>query len=326
MTDKNRPQDRPSSSASVEEAKRRGAGLLGPQAAVAPYVGIAGFMTPQEVRAVAADAYTIGGFGTPTYGGRKLAIGVLASWKTLNGVPPGNPKRYPKIEEVRSILDAAAAPYAHRSPWQPATEGTDFDLKARCLRIIHYNSREPNLVAQLDRLCEAAGPNLDGFQLNIAWPPEEDVRWWADDHPTMRVILQVNRAMFSNVARNPQLLAGELRKKYWPRVTDFLFDMSGGTGASVDIAEATRVLEALYGAFGGAAAGGANIGIAGGLGPSAVVALKPLFERWPDLSIDAESGVRDKDDALDGEKARQFVHRALGVMPPAPPETRTTPA
>ena len=108
-------------------------------------------------------------------------------------------------------------------------------------------------------------------------------------------------------------------------MTDILFDMSGGTGAAIDVAETERVLEALYGSFGGADAGGANIGVAGGLDPVAVVALAPLFARWPDLTIDAEGRLRDKDDALDCEKARQFVHRSLGVMPLPARKTTTAP-
>lgn len=328
MTTPERPADWPSASELIEEGRRHGVGLLGPQAKVTPYVGIAGFMTPDEVRSVAADAYTIGGFGTPRRGGRRLAVGVLVSWKTLNGQPPGQPSRYPKIGDVRAILDAAAAPYAHRSPWQPETEGADFDLKSRCLRIVHYNTKEPGLGGQLDRICEAAGEHLDGFQLNVVWPDPAEIRAWAQDHPTMRIVLQVNRPMFSNVARDPQLLVNEIGAKYVPWITDVLFDMSGGTGASADLAEAENALSFLYGAFDGAAKGGIGIGIAGGLHWQNVADLSRLFDRWPDLSIDAEGRLRDKGtDALNCESAREFARRALGVMtdPTATPKTTTTP-
>lgn len=323
MTDKDKPQDWPgpddldpgSLAEMMRKARAHGVGLLGPQAQVRAYDGIAGFMSPEEVRAVAADSGVIATHGTPHFGGRRLAIGVLVSWKTLNGQPAGQPSRYPKLERVREIIDAAAEPYHHKAPWQPETEGTVFDLQSRCLRIIHYNTREPNLLAQLDRLCEIAGPNLDGFQLNMVWPPEEDIRSWAQDHPTMRIILQVNRSMFSNVARKPQLLTGEIARRYYPWITDILFDMSSGTGAPADLDEASAALVALYEAFGGAEKGGLGIGLAGGLDPVSVWNLKPLFERWPDLSIDAEGRLRDKNDAMDCEKAREYVRRAHGVMP-----------
>ena len=335
MTDKQRPPDwpgpgdleKPSLKKLMEEGRKHGVGMAGSQAKVVPYTGVTGFMSPEDVKAVCADAYTISGFDTPIYGGRKLAVGVLASWKTLIGEPAGQPGRYPKIEDVRAIIDAAAEPYGHYSPalGQKPSDGTTFDLKARCLRMIHYNSKEPNLFAQIDRLCEIAGPNLDGFQLNMVWPREDEIRSLAQDYPTLRFILQINSRMYASVSRSPQLLATEIAKKYSPWVTDVLFDMSGGTGQPADLADAERALEALYMTLGGADGGGTNIGVAGGLDWHSVVGLKRLFDRWPDLSIDAEGRLRDKADALNCEMAREYVRRAAGVMPHRPSETRTAP-
>lgn len=324
MSTPERPHDWPSASEFIENARAHRVGLLGPQAKVVPYTGVTGFMSPADVKAVCADAYTISGFDTPIYGGRRLAMGVLASWKTLNGEPAGQPGRYPKIEDVRAIIDAAAEPYAHRAEWQSEGEGTTFDLKARCLRMIHYNSREPGLIGQIDRLCAIGGPNLDGFQLNMIWPSGDEIKALATDYPTLRFVLQVNRAMFSNVKRSPQILATEIAKKYGPSITDVLFDMSGGTGQEIDLAETEQVLDALYGALGGADAGGIGIGVAGGLHWQNVVRLRPLFDRWPDLSIDAEGRLRDKaNDALNAELAREYVRRAAGSMPHRTPETKT---
>jgi len=317
----------------IENARRHGAGLLGPQAQVMPYVGIAGFTDVHEVRSIAADLYTMRPYGQPDLGGRRLAVGVLVSWKTLNGQPAGDPERYPKIERVRTLLDAATAPIAHYSPalGQKPEDGTTMAIADRTLRLIHYNSREPGLPAQVERLCAAAGPNLDGFQFNIAWPKDEDIRAIAQDYPALRIVLQVNREMFSNVGRSPQLLTAEIAKRYDPYVTDILFDMSGGTGAAIDFKETEKVLESLYGAFGGAEHGGLGIGIAGGLDYKNVYDLKPLFERWPDLSIDAEGRVRDAYKDAQGkpvtylnENAREFARRALWPLPRRP-ETPTTP-
>ncbi len=311
---------------SIENVRKDKLGIFGPRAKLVPYTGVTGFMSVADVRAVAADAYTASGFDTPTRGGRKLAIGVLASWKTLNGEPPGPPGRYPKLEDIRAVIDAAAETYHHRAVWQPEGEGASFDLKTRCLRMIHYSSKEPNLSAQIDRLCEIAGPNLDGFQLNMTWPREDEIRALAQARPTLRLILQINSRMYSGVSRSPQLLATEVAKKYSPWVTDVLFDMSGGFGLSADLAEAEYALEALYTTLGGADAGGISIGVAGGLCWQSVVGLKRLFDRWPDLSIDAEGRLRDKTtDALNREMAREYVRRAAGVMPHRTPKTETTP-
>jgi hypothetical protein len=306
-------------------AKKRASGYdpVGlPMGRITPYTGIAGFTSAREVRAVAADTYTISGFGTPLYGRRQLAIGVLVSHETFSGAPPRKfPERYPAIGEVRKILDAASEPYVHRAPWQLETEGTTFDLHSRCLRMIHYNGPGVGLCARLDQLCDIAGPNLDGFQLNMPWPPAEEMKAWAMDHPTMRLVLQVNRRMYANVAQTPQRLVDEIAKTYMPWcLTDILFDLSGGGGRKIGLAQADEVLTALYGAFGGQV----GIGLAGGLDWVAVWDLKPLFEKWPDLSIDAEGNIRDivrdpKDrekilsNAL-GEAAREYARRAFSVM------------
>src|SRR5687768_4904826 len=93
MSDKSRPHDWPSPTEFIENARKHGVGLLGPQAKIDAYTGIAGFMSPAEVKAVVADAYTISGFGTPIYGGRTLAVGVLVSWETLCGQPAERPGR-----------------------------------------------------------------------------------------------------------------------------------------------------------------------------------------------------------------------------------------
>src|SRR5687768_7914235 len=45
MTEKQRPHDWPSATEFIEEGRRHGVGLLGPQAPIIPYVGVAGFTT-----------------------------------------------------------------------------------------------------------------------------------------------------------------------------------------------------------------------------------------------------------------------------------------
>ena len=342
MTDKQRPADwpgpddleKPSLKELMERGRRHGVGLAGPQAPIMPYLGIAGFTSVHEVRSIAGDLYTIRPYGTPALGGRRLAVGVLASWKTLNGLPAGNPERYPKIEDVRALLDAAAEPVRHYASGlgQTETDGTTLPIADRTLRLIHYNSREPDLPAQVARLCEAAGPNLQGFQLNVVWPKSEEIRDIAQEYPTLRLVLQINRAMFSNLGRSVQRLTDELRAKYFPYVTDFLFDMSGGTGAAVDMREAEAVVAALYEAFGGVEKGGVGIGLAGGLDWKNLYDLKPFFDRWPDLSIDAEGRVRDayvnaRKETVTylNEGAREFARRITWLAPPASARTQTTP-
>lgn len=286
MTDKNRPSDNPSASEFIANSRRQGAGLLGPHAKVIPYIGVTGFMTATEVESARVDM----AFGCDIES-HQLAVGLLASWKTLTGQPAGQPKRYPKIEDLRAILDSMG------------------DSQGGCLRMIHYNSREPNLIAQIDQLCHLAGPNLDGFQLNIHWPDQGEIRCLASDYPGLRFILQVSATMYASVGRDPERLAAKIEKDYGTSITDVLFDMSGGTGQPIDLNVAEKAIEVLYTRLAGANAGGIGIGVAGGLDEASALELRRLFERWSDLSIDAE-------DTLIVDKVTGYVRAAPTAMSP----------
>ena len=105
------------------------------------YIGVTGFMTPQEVRA-ALRCFS----GSPAC---KFMVGVLVSSKTLAGKRNKWPGRYPATERIVEIFQPHAA----------------------AVNLIHYNTDEPNtLSGQLLRLMDLAGSHLHGFQLNIAWP------------------------------------------------------------------------------------------------------------------------------------------------------------
>lgn len=284
---------------------------------IVPYFGATGFTKPEQVDNV-LDSYTAPAFGNPHFAPRQLMVGVPASWETLNGDPhPQFPERYAKLEDIPAIFAAAAKTTRHSEPldeWPERRRGAEYDLSLKTLRLIHYSSKEPDLLSQLDRLCEIAGAHLDGFQFNTAWPPEDDLKSWAMDHPDMRLVLQVDSAMFSNLARKTPLLVGEIGRKYMPWITDILFDMSGG-GRPLDPAEAGSVVEALYGAFGRSV----GIGVSGGLDHAKVVDLRPLFERFPTLSCDAMTNIADKRGGVNGEAARYYLRNAFGIQPLAKP-------
>lgn len=53
-----------------------------------------------------------------------------------------------------------------------------------------------------------------------------------------------------------------------------------------------------------------GLGVAGGLSPSTLDLIGPLISDFPDLSIDAESLLRDKDDRIDTVQAGDYIGRA----------------
>src|SRR5437868_5866280 len=118
-----------------------------------PYVGVTGFMSrPEVVEALAM---------VPRGSVRRLMVGVLMSSKTLVGQINKWPGRYPKKDAIVDI----------------------FIDDPRALNLIHYNTDNPEaLFTQLAEITKLAGPNLDGFQLNIAWPPISQIENWRGTH------------------------------------------------------------------------------------------------------------------------------------------------
>lgn len=241
-----------------------------------PYIGVTGFMNREQVDAALCDF--------PRTPFLKLMVGVLASDKTMAGLPNNHPGKYPHQERIANI----------------------FSDDPRAFNLVHYNTHDQkDLARQLDRLFEAGGIDCHGAQLNISWPnPDELVRSrraWSDK----QIVLQLGSEAFNGVKLNPEMLAKHLRQ-YVGLIDYVLFDMSGGLGVGLDIQLATNCFEqylklGLNKSFG--------FGLAGGLSAETVGALAPLFRASRNLSIDAEGRLR-TDDCLDTAKTRAYLAAA----------------
>jgi len=264
-----------------------------------PYIGITGFMSPDEVRAV------LGALPETFDSGQRLIMcGVLASWKTLNGLEPPNPKRCPSIGAVKSI----------------------FQKHPLALNLVHYNSREPNLADQLMKLSEAAGENCHGFQLNMVWPSARELEKWRNKFPESRLVLQIGSMALDLVSYWAPTGAGSPRKisshllierlrEYRNIATDILLDRSGGRGKSLTFLEIAEILEIFRAVL------EANlpftVGLAGGLSAENLWMIGPLLSGgFPDLmlNIDAEGRLRTKDDDLDLEKVRAYLRATAELL------------
>ncbi len=290
-----------------------------------PHFGVTGFTTPAEVDNV-LDSYMTPAFGNPLHGGRKLMVGVLVNEETLNGKPSSVwPERYPPVERVASIFEAAVKKTQHGSNefWPERGLGPVYDLRPRTLRFIHFHTYQPQLPAQLDRLLDIGGAYLNGIQLNIVNPPPHELRTWKKHHAArkLRLVIQVNRLMFRSYGNDPKTLCDALHKLYAGVMTDILFDLSGGEGVALDLQETTAAVEMLFARFGKTC----GIGVAGGLNHGSVVSLAPLFKRFPTLSTDAESRIRDVFMDHEDKKrivasslselARYYLRNAFGILP-----------
>lgn len=244
------------------------------------YIGVTGFMAPQEVRA-ALRCFS----GSPTH---KLMAGILVSSKTLAGKTNRWPGRYPKIERIGEIFQEHPA----------------------AVNLIHYNTDEPNtLSGQLLRL-EVAGPYMHGFQLNVAWPSIGEIETFheATDFK-QRIVLQIGRRAIEEVENSPEKLT-DMVYHYVGIVEDILLDPSGGKGQPFDIEKAGVFLRAI-------ASRGfeINLGIAGGLGPDSLHLVEPFLEKFPQLNIDAEGRLRDpENDDLDVIRMTDYIRSSLRMF------------
>ena len=250
-----------------------------------PYIGITGFMSGDEVRAMLNLM--------PKNCSRKLMVGVLTDWRTLNGLTPNKwPNRYPAIKEIPGIF-------------------TDHPV---VLNIAHYHTRElTTLHWQLENLVRSCGPNLHGLQLNIAWPHPMLLKLLRAKHPGVDIILQIGDAAFEIIKHSPERLAAKITEEYDGLIDRVLLDPSGGTGKEFDPAEIAEYLSALkktrldFGLNFG-------LGVAGGLSSKNLRHVELLLSKFPDLSIDAEGRLRNPDDHLDLREAGEYIRGALEMF------------
>ena len=248
-----------------------------------PYIGITGFMSREEVNSMLSEM--------PVTQDRLLMVGVLASSKTLAGIESRWPNRYPKINQIGNIF-------------------TNHPL---ALNLIHYNTREPSsLSKQLFKLAEIAGENLHGFQLNIAWPPVDEINAYRERYPKKKIVLQIGNKAFSEINGSPSSLASKVEYDYEKLIDYVLLDPSEGLGKPFDVRRIREYL--LYLSIYSKDNSLKGYGAAGGLSARTLSLVEPLVSRFPNLCIDAEGLLRSKNDSLDLDKSKQYINRFLEIF------------
>ncbi|HMQ02140.1 MAG TPA: hypothetical protein PKD79_03685 [Candidatus Doudnabacteria bacterium] len=247
-----------------------------------PYIGVTGIFTEYDLAILLGSAFSGGNTEFPD--GYQLMVGVLASGKTLDGIPSERfPNRYPAIESIPDLFAA----------------GNDL------LNLIHFNSREPNFSSQLEKLVRVCGPNLAGFQLNICWPDPIEIMKFREAGHDHAIVLQIGESAFKSIEEDPRALANKLGNEYKGLVDYILLDPSGGEGKEMDISRTDSYLEKLYGLE---LNNSIRFGIAGGLHSGNLEKIRPLVEKYDSLSIDAEGKLRHKsDDTMNHEELQNYL-------------------
>ncbi|MFH0987851.1 MAG: hypothetical protein V1763_00580 [Parcubacteria group bacterium] len=246
-----------------------------------PYIGITGFMSPDEVERI-MNVVRIDG-------NRNLMVGVLASSKTLHGFKNKYPGRYPSVRRIKDI----------------------FFQRPAMLNLIHYSTDAPEtLAAQLGKLMQWGGNKVHGFQLNVAWPSVAEIREHKRRYPATTIVLQVGKHAMELVDSSPNACAERVAQ--YDGVVDYvLIDPSGGRGEPLSVVTARDYLSAIRNH-------GIKMGlvVAGGLCAATLSRIKPLIKEFPDLSIDAEGRLRTPDDHLDIEAAIAYWQSADRLFQP----------
>jgi hypothetical protein len=247
------------------------------------YIGVTGVMAQAE----SAELGTMfRGMPNTTRGNVVLALGVLATQKTLAGLPPKRPSRYPPREAIAEIIDVEYL-------------GVQ--------RIVHYctDTVHVGIADEIARALAWAGVGCTGIQINA--PTIPDLRG-AGFLAGRRVIQQVRVRNY----QSPHEAADALAPYVGSTVSDVLLDFSAGEGVPIDIDRALDFVDAFRSSF-----AMLGIGIAGGLDAEKVRRLSPVIYGRR-LSVDAESLLRTPDDRLDMAKARAYVAEALTAYGPRP--------
>jgi len=243
-----------------------------------PYDGVTGFTEARQI-AAAIEARE----GLRNVRGRLLMLGVLVSSETLGGLAGKFPRRYPKVEEIARLLPP------HR----------------RTLNLLHYSTTDPDsLREQIKQLIQLGGPNLDGFQINMAWPEPSLIR----TDGKYRVVLQLGRHALSMCNNNPREVAIRLNQ-YRSIVNDVLIDMSGGRGIPMDVEAVIAYAHAINDRH-----DWLGIGVAGGLSAATLEQLRPLVTVFPFVNVDAEGCMRTVEDHLHYGKMTDYLSAVDGLF------------
>lgn len=252
-----------------------------------PYIGITDFTSYEQVQ----EMQQVFSDHLPRGSNRKLHVGVMMSYKTLYDIPSKWTSVFPAKRELRRI-------FASRKVYN-------------CLHYADYDNN-PDLNTSLARALGWAGPCVDAIQLDMVWPePSEIMDGVFCSGRKVEVILQIGTKALELVDNDPQSLVEKL-VRYNGVIHRVLLDKSGGQGIGMDaqgliqFAERIRLHHPHLG-----------IGAAGGLGPETLHLVEPLANRFPDISIDAQSRLRPSGkatDPIDWTLAQQYLMRALRLL------------
>jgi hypothetical protein len=253
-----------------------------------PYIGITDFTSFNQVEEMLRILRTF----RHARSRRKLHVGVMMSFKTLNGIESGWSKIFPPKETIAGIFRSTS--------WNAYY----------CLHYADYNYDTSAL--DLSRAIGHAGPYVHAIQLDMPWPDPGIVAHGVHtSRKKVEIILQVGKQALEEAGNDPAEVVRRL-EDYDGVIHRVLLDKSMGRGLGMDAAGLLPFAHAITDRF-------PNIGLvaAGGLGPDTLHLVEPLVKEFPNMSIDAQGKLRpsgDAHDPIDWKMAETYLIRALELL------------
>lgn len=227
------------------------------------YIGITGFTDKSQVEAMLAVLREASGSRLI----RKLGVGVMMSFQTLNGILSSSGV-FPAKEKIAEIFPADSLAY----------------------NILHYaDYKGCDILASLDNAARWGGPNLQAIQLEMVWPDPAVICEFKELHPRIQLIIQINYSTLSQVYNQPLKLVTWL-KRYGQSLNGVLLDMSVGKDLFLPknlFLSWWKILPHL--ACINIYLPDLQLAVAGGLGSDSLYLVKPLLDCFvPEIGIDAE--------------------------------------
>ncbi len=253
-----------------------------------PYIGITDFTDFRQVQ----EMLRVFGVHLPQRSNRVLHVGVMMSYKTLNGIETKWSKAFPPKETIADIF-------------RPNDDNVYY-----CLHYADYD--HDTKFTDLARGLGYAGPFVNAIQLDMPWPdPGVIASGVHTSRKQIEVILQVGKNAIEEANNDPADVARRL-EDYEGVIHRVLLDKSMGRGLGMDAVGLIPFARAIKDRF-------PNLGLvaAGGLGPDSINLVEPLAKEFPDLSIDAQGKLRPSGSALDPidwNMAGEYLVKALQLL------------
>lgn len=250
-----------------------------------PYIGITDFMTPDQVESAVKMLQECPQPRTE----RLLGVGVMMSYKTLNGITTKWSDAFPKNGDVARIF--IDSPHVYN--------------------VLHYaDFDEVDLAANLKKARGFGGDNMHALQLDMRWPDPAVVNRFIEANPEIDVIMQVGRDAFKDVGDDQFKLIDRLEKYFGLKAV--LLDKSMGKGVPMKAEDLLPFVRTIYSAKWPML----KVVVAGGLGPETTHLVEPIMAEYPMTSTDAQGQLRASASALEPiewDRAFGYMHKMMQI-------------